>query len=187
MLISQFDCGDDDLNEFFNTDALMYQEQLIGQTYAFTLDSEPTKIVCAFSVSNDSLRVDNIPNSRRKKVIKPIPHTKIFPAFPAVKIGRLGVDVNFRGFDIGAQLMDFIKAWFVEDANKTGCRFITVDAYNNDKAKSYYERNGFDYLFGSEQSELEHINESRNENRQLPELQTRIMYFDLIKLKTTST
>jgi len=165
----------------------MFQEQLIGQTYAFTLDSEPTKIVCAFSVSNDSLRVDNIPNSRKKKVMKPIPRGKTFPAYPAVKIGRLGVDVNFRGLNIGRQLMDFIKAWFIEDANKTGCRFITVDAYNNEKATKYYENNGFTFLFGSEQSELEHINESRNENRQLPELQTRIMYFDLIKLKTTST
>jgi len=184
LLISQFDCGDEDLNDFFNNEALMFQDQLMGQTYAFTLDSDPSKIVCAFSVSNDALRVDDLPNSRRKKVIKQIPHAKFFPAFPSVKIGRLGVDVNFTGHQIGSQLMDFIKAWFSEAANKTGCRFITIDAYNNEKAKSYYERNGFDYLFHEEESELEYINGPRAPNRQLNSLFTRTMYFDLIKLKS---
>lgn len=155
----------------------------MGQTYAFTLDSDPLEIVCAFCVSNDSLRVDDIPNSRRKKVIKHVPQAKIFPAFPAVKIGRLGVDVKYRGQKIGSQLMDFIKGWFSDHANKTGCRFITVDAYNNDIAKSFYELNGFDFLFYTEASELDYINHNRPQGRQVPSLQTRIMYFDLIKLR----
>ena len=30
-----FDCGDVDLNEFFNVDAIKYQEQMLGQTYFF--------------------------------------------------------------------------------------------------------------------------------------------------------
>jgi hypothetical protein len=30
--ITNFDCGDDDLNNFFNNEALSYKEQLLAQT-----------------------------------------------------------------------------------------------------------------------------------------------------------
>ena len=35
QLITGFDCGDSDLNDFFNNDAILYQNQLLGQTYFF--------------------------------------------------------------------------------------------------------------------------------------------------------
>lgn len=31
-LITEFDCGNDDLNDFFCNDALNYQKELLGQT-----------------------------------------------------------------------------------------------------------------------------------------------------------
>lgn len=55
-------------------------------------------------------------------------------------------------------LLDFIKGFFVID-NKTGSRFITVDAYRS--AISFYERNGFVAL--------------QNNNKS----STQLMYFDL--------
>jgi len=61
---------------------------------------------------------------------------------------------------------------------KTACRYLTVDAYNNEPALKFYEANGFKPLFSSDTQEKEYIG--------LPidkELKTRIMYFDLIKLK----
>ena len=33
--ISNFDCGNDDLNDFFNIDALDYSRQMLAQTYFF--------------------------------------------------------------------------------------------------------------------------------------------------------
>jgi hypothetical protein len=39
--------------------------------------------------------------------------------------------------------MDFIKSWFIDKANKTGCRFIIVDSYNDTLPLKYYKRNGF--------------------------------------------
>ena len=33
--IIDFDCGDADLNEFFNIDASKYQEEMLAQTYFF--------------------------------------------------------------------------------------------------------------------------------------------------------
>lgn len=43
--------------------------------------------------------------------------------------------------------MDFIKDWFISADNKTGCRFIPVDAVNNPHTLAYYERNGLNLFF----------------------------------------
>ena len=49
--------------------------------------------------------------------------------------------------------MNFIKTWFVQEDNKTGCRFLVVDAYNQPKVLSFYERNKFKYLYATEELE----------------------------------
>ncbi len=67
---------------------------------------------------------------------------------------------------------------FTLDAgNKTGCRFIVVDAYNNSNALKYYEREGFSFLFSTESQEKEYL-----AYEQEKPLNTRLMYFDLIVL-----
>lgn len=58
--------------------------------------------------------------------------------------------------------MDFIKAFFALK-NKTGCRFITVDAYNYPATINFYKKNGFDFLTSQDEKE-----------------DTRSMYFDLM-------
>ena len=39
---------------------------------------------------------------------------------------------KFQHLHIGTEVMDFIKSWFVEPYNKTGCRYLVVDTYNED-------------------------------------------------------
>ena len=64
--IIDFDCGNADLNDFFNQDAILYQEQLLGQTYFFKQNSTK-QIVCAFTWSPDGFKTSMLPNSRRQK------------------------------------------------------------------------------------------------------------------------
>lgn len=175
--LSRFDCGNADLNDFLQNDALNYDKQLLGRTYIFTLDKSPDQIVCFFTVSNDSLRLENLSNNTRRKVHTRITYSKQRKNYPAVLIGRLGVNTSVkyeRGdpaeASIGDQLMTFIKAWFSDGQNKTGCRFIVVDAYNEEKVLSYYERNGF--LF------IKTKGEENRDNTHKPK--TRAMFFDLI-------
>ena len=97
------------------------------------MDSDPTKITCAFTVSNDSIKTTFLPNARKKKVIKEIPRAKQMNSYPAVLIGRLGVALDFKRKGVGKELMIFIMAWFIESNNKTGCRYVVVDAYNEDE------------------------------------------------------
>ncbi len=175
-----FNCGHEDLNDFFKNDSINWSRELLGKSYCFTLDKNPSKIVCAFTVSNDSIKTKKLPGSRRKKVIKQVPSEKRMRSYPAVLIGRLGVNEEYRMIEgedssTGDQLMDFIKSWFIDDANKTGCRFIVVDSYNEHKALRYYRRNGFDPLFSSENQEKEFTG-----LREEDVLKTRMFFLDLI-------
>ena len=127
-----FSCGNADLDEFFQHDAPLYSKQMLGKSYCFRLDEDSSVIVCAFTLSNDSIRVDMLPNSREKKVRKNIPRSKQMRRYPGVLIGRLGINVDFAHRGIGSELMEFIKSWFLDAGNKTGCRFLIVDAYNEE-------------------------------------------------------
>ena len=134
---TDFDCGDPDLNEFLLKDSFSYQKQLLGVTYLFR-HVENKEIIAYFTVLNDGIKATNrlnrkIPNNKR--------HSKI----PAVKIGRLAVCKTYQRENMGSHLLDFIKYWFTFN-NKTGCRFLLADAYNNPKTLKFYQTNGFSFL-----------------------------------------
>ena len=115
--------------------------------------------------SNDKNRFQrNIVNPKRGR------------SYPAVLIGRLGVNREFQNTPshIGRQLMSFIKDWFRHEDNKTGCRFIVVDAYNDEKVLRYYEKNGFVPLYKTEELEKLYYDIPQGEH-----LKTRLLYFDL--------
>ena len=170
-----FDCGNIDLNDFFVADAFLQSKQLLCKNYCFTLDSDPSIVVCAFTLCNDSIK--KIPNARRKKIERSIPHEKQYSSYPAVMIGRLGVNKNYQSQHIGSEVLDFIKAWFIVPLNKTGCRFLLVDSYNEGRNISFYQKNGFQLLFGSEDQEKEFRNLGKDKL-----INTRLIYFDLIEL-----
>lgn len=96
--------------------------------------------------------------------------------YPAVLIGRLGVSYQYRDkdYNIGSQIIEFLKGWFRTEDNKTGCRFMVVDAYNNDRTIHFYQKNGFKILFTDENDERRFLGLQDNES-----LETRFMFFDL--------
>lgn len=177
-LINDFDCGDSDLNDFFNRDAILFQEQLLGKTFFFRL-KETEKIVAAFSLSADSIKTRLLPSGRRGKVKQLIPHEKSLQSYPALLIGRLGVSVEFGGQGIGSQLLEVIMELSLELYSNLA-RFLTVDAYNNPGVLNYYRKNDFDFLFTTEEQECENLKKSVAETEIL---RTRQMFFDLKRYK----
>ena len=95
--------------------------------------------------------------------------------YPAVLVARLGVSKDFRSQHIGRDVLRHIKYWFLEPYNKTGCRYVLVDAYNNPATLAFYENNGFQTVFSTEKQEKEyrHIDDDVN-------LNTRLMFYDLM-------
>ncbi len=162
-----FTCGDSDLDEFYHTDSVLGSRELISATYIAKNDDT---ILGFFSLSNDAIRVSDCSGrSARERVKKKIPKRKRYSSSPAVKIGRLGVNKDLHGKGSGTQILDYLKGWFTF-GNKTGCRFLVVDAYNEENVIKFYEKNGFRFLNMEKKGKKE---------------ETRIMYFDLIHVLRT--
>lgn len=172
-----FYCGNDDLDEFFHEDVTRFTHHLMGKSYCFVLEDDPDTIVCAFTVSNDSIRVYDLPRSRRD-YMKHMTH-KHLRRYPGVLVGRLAVSKEFSRKGVGSEALSFIKQWFLAADNKAGCRFVVVDAVNDPKVLQFYQRNGFVFLFTSDQQEFIYTGGKKGDP---VALSTRLMYFDLMNL-----
>lgn len=172
-----FTCGDEDLDDFFANNAIAYEKELMGKTYCWVLRDDVTKIVGMITLANAGIQTTHLQNQPRRKLNDRITYSKQGRTYPGVLIGRLGVSVDFQGprYQAGKQIMDFIKDWFRSYDNKTGCRFILVDAVNNEHAIAYYERNGFRPLFPRINDEKAFYNIPESED-----LRTRMYYYDLL-------
>lgn len=173
-----FSCGDADLDDFFHSEAMLYAKERLGKTYCIMKDDGFSGIIGFFTVANDSIKTAYMEGSNPKnRIQRNIPNDKRMRSYPAVLIGRLGVDKTFQGkkFQAGSQIMRYLKTLFYDEEYMTGCRFLVVDAYNTPKVKAFYERNGFKYLYQDEEME-------RRETRMKPDepLHTRMMFFDLM-------
>lgn len=175
-----FSCGENDLDDFFYNDVLAYERDLMGKTYCWVLADDVTKVVGFVTLANAGIQTTHLQNNPKRHLHKNIAYNKQGRTYPAVLIGRIAVAKEFQGKDycIGYQIMNFIKKWFVTDDNKTGCRYVLVDAMNIEHTLKYYERNGFKPLFRREGDEKDFYHVDKDE-----ELKTRMYYFDLLLLK----
>ena len=158
--VTTFNCGDEDLNGFILTDAPLYRKEKLAVTYTVFEKSNRDNVIAFFSLSNDRISISDFDNKTRyNRFSRRFNNHKRLKSYPAAKIGRLGVSESMKGMNIGSMLLRFINLSFPAD-NKTGCRFITVDAYA--AAIPFYLRNGFVPL--------------NDEDADEP---TRLLYFDL--------
>lgn len=133
------------------------------------------------------MKVDSLPSNLRNKLNRKIPNAKRRPQYPAVLVGQLAVSDLFCGHHVGDELLDFIKSWFIDPLNKTGCRYVIVDAVNHQKVFEYYQRNGFKFLFSSDEEEWTFLhNKGQEPTTPIEPMKTRLMYFDLIYLRTNN-
>ena len=163
-VISRFDCGDDDLNDFIFSDAMLYFKVRLATSYV--LEDKNTKdTIGYFSLAHDRISLTDFPsNSAYNRFRRQFfAQGKMFKSYPALKICRLATDKKFRGEGIGTMMINMIIASYKAD-NKAGCRFITVDAYAD--ALPFYYKQGFTPL--------------SKEDEDSP---TRLLYFDLENIK----
>lgn len=177
---ANFSCvHDKDIEHFFKDEFEEYDNQLLGKSYGFIKSSPLLQPVAAFTVSNSMLPVSVFPHPIKNRINRTIPNAKRNAQYPAVLIGQLVVFDRFSGKQIGDEVLSFIKSWFISPLNKTGCRYILVDAANNDKVLDFYLRNGFRFIFDRISDEIEYMKLDLEPAYK----RTRFMYFDLIVLK----
>lgn len=158
-----FDCGDVDLNDFLLNEASLYRNALLSVTYVVE-GKETREVLAYFSLSNDKVSISDFESKsdfnrfRKHKFV----NEKRLRSYPAIKIGRLAISKNAQRQSIGTYLLEFIEDYFIVD-NKSGCRFVTVDAYMD--AIPFYVKNNYQFLNNDDEDKC-----------------TRVMYFDLASL-----
>lgn len=157
-VIKPFKSKDNDLNGFLFDDAQKYLIDLMAVTYLLE-DPTTEKTVAYFSLLNDKITFDPEQHSIWNRLSRRIANAKRRKHYPAVKIGRLAISEEFVGLGIGRDIIRLIKFMFTH-GNRTGCRFITVDAYSN--AVGFYQKCGFDFISHKDKGDV-----------------TRLMYYDL--------
>lgn len=157
-VLTSFDCGDSDLNEFLFNDAKKASELRIANTFILEDDG---RIVAYFCLLNDRISRSEITGSRWKKIRAKFPASKQFRSYPCIKIGRFAVSMDYRGKNVGTWLMDKLKERLNAIQNQSAFRYITVDAYLS--AIEFYRKNGFNELTKKEDDE-----------------HTRLMFFDMM-------
>ena len=174
---------DEQIDRFFHTEYMDYDYQLLGKSYCF-VTREEQNVVAAFTLANSSVRVDNMPKSKRNKLNRKIPFSKQRSQYPAVLVAQLAVFDGFGGKNIGREVLDFIKSWFIDPLNKTGCRYVIVDAVNTPKVLQFYKDNGFDFIFSSDEEEMQYMSKSEQVEDGEVFRETRLMVCDLMTIKS---
>jgi GNAT superfamily N-acetyltransferase len=152
--IQPFDCGDDDLNKFLHEDAKDYYNEFMGVTYLVDCDGRLVAYFCLFmdKVVFDFAGKDDPVRKMWKQFNKfnKIHFNKQRKTYPAIKIGRVGVDGNFKGAGIGRYVIEAVVTMLLE-TRVYGCRFVTVDAY--EKAFGFYRKLGFEFLSSEDEEQ----------------------------------
>ena len=156
--IKPFKSRDADLNSFLFEDAHKYLFDLMAVTYLLE-DVSQAKTVAYFSLLNDKITFDPDQRSIWNRLSRRIANAKRRKHYPAVKIGRLAISEEYANQGLGRDIMRLIKYMFTH-GNRTGCRFITVDAYHD--AVGFYQKCGFDFISEKDAQSI-----------------TRSMYYDL--------
>jgi GNAT superfamily N-acetyltransferase len=108
--LTDFDCGDADLNDFIKNDALGYHEKGLANTTCVFFD---TRLIG--------------PGNKPRKI-------------PAIKVARMAFAKDMQRLGLGKLVMEIIKGFAIDINQKgLGVRFITVDAYP-DKVDFYKSR-----------------------------------------------
>jgi GNAT superfamily N-acetyltransferase len=131
---SQFDCGDEPLNNYLRRHAWINQQKSsIGVTYAAVDEVAPQAVLGYFTLATSSIPRDLLP----KKLTRGLPPYDL----PLILLARLAVDKRFAGRGLGRSLLCEAFRISLQVAEEVGCRAIVTDAYRNKVA--WYAKYGF--------------------------------------------
>ena len=133
MRSDHFNCGDDDINYFLKNLAMYNQERKLSKTYAFYL-KESKEIIAFFTLSASHLNTGDARIFGMDKV-------------PIVLLGRLGVNNNHKGKNLGTTMIRIALEKSVEASKIIACRLLLVETTID--MKSYYlekVKSGFEWF-----------------------------------------
>ncbi|MFH1257142.1 MAG: GNAT family N-acetyltransferase [Candidatus Diapherotrites archaeon] len=140
-----FDCGLKDLNDFLAEDALRQQKESVNVTFLW-VSRKTRELLGYITLCNDSIHLFG----EKKEEMKTIGIS--YKALPALKVCRMAVSNKFAGRGLGTKMIAFAVKVVLEINEMSGCRFLTLEAKNDEtlpekkKPVHFYKKLGFSLL-----------------------------------------
>ena len=128
--LSQFRCGEPELDDWLKRRALHNEESGASRTYAVCAGKQ---VVGYYALAAGAVAHRDAPGRVKRNMPNPI---------PVMVIGRLAMDLKFQGRGIGSALLKDAVLRTVQAAEIAGIRAILVHAIS-ENAKRFYEKLGF--------------------------------------------
>lgn len=129
-----FDCGRQELNDWLQQVARQHQDKGLSKTFVALREQEPARICGYYAITLAELENRHLPEAWRKKLPRRI---------PGVRLGRLAVDRQYQGKDLGKLLLIDALTRAQRIYTEAGGIGLFVDALD-EQAAGYYRRFGFE-------------------------------------------
>jgi len=131
---SAFACGEEALDRYFQTQATQDIRRRMANCFV-AVEVGTGRVAGYYTLSSASIPMVDLPSEEVKRLPR-------YPSLPAVRIGRLAVDLGFQGRGLGAALLADAahRAIHADVAAFT----LLVDA--NGQGVAFYRRHGFQAL-----------------------------------------
>jgi GNAT superfamily N-acetyltransferase len=130
---SAFSCGKPPLDVFLCSLASQYEKRRLGRTFV-AREAGQARVAGYYTLAAGSFDVSCLPEAVRKKL----------PAhpIPTVHLGRLAVDLAFRGQRLGETLLFHALHRALELSEKVGAFAVDLWAID-EEARAFYQKYGF--------------------------------------------
>lgn len=133
-----FDCGEESLNRYFQTRATQDIRRRVANCFV-AVEGASGQIAAYYTLSAASVPITDLPPQESKRLPR-------YPVIPAVRIGRLAVDLRFQGRGLGAAMLADAAA---RTAQADIAAFMLIVDAKDAAAVAFYERHEFRLIIGS--------------------------------------
>jgi ribosomal protein S18 acetylase RimI-like enzyme len=130
---SAFTCGKAPLDNFLRALVSQYEKRKLGRTYV-AIEPGQTRVAGYYTLATGSFDFSSLDENARKK----LPEHPV----PTLHLGRLAVDIEFRGKRLGETLLFHALRAALEISEKAGAFAVDLWAIDEDAA-NFYRKYGF--------------------------------------------
>jgi ribosomal protein S18 acetylase RimI-like enzyme len=130
-----FSCGVQALDRYFKTQVGQDVRRRVTSCFV-AVDAETGMVAGFYTVAAASIPMSDLPESVARKLPR-------YPSVPAVRVGRLAVDLRFRSRGLGGALLADAAARAI---NAQIAAFAMIVDAKDEQAAAFYERHGFGRL-----------------------------------------
>lgn len=120
-----------EIHKFYYYDIRQYQESNLS-TARFV--KYKGAIVGYFTVSMNAIELDKLGKNEKVKGTTP-------KKYPAMLIGRMGIDKKYRGQGIGSEICLFCRGLAIDTSHEIACRYVIL--HTTEDKVPFYRKSGF--------------------------------------------